>query len=96
MPWKKVTLSPADISAGRAMLLQETFSKRWMELGAPSRAVMYGNKDTIRDGHQFYFSPAAVEIAGPLLTLHEAVECPAPTQGSFVVLVKNSTGPGPD
>jgi hypothetical protein len=96
MSWKKVTLTSADISAGRAMALQEAFSKCWMALGAPSKAVMYGNRDVIREGYQFFFSPAAFEIAATLLKAFEAVDCPAPAPETFVVLVKNSTGPEPD
>jgi hypothetical protein len=95
MSWKKVTLTSADISAGRERALQEEFGKRWMALGAPSKAVMYGNRDVIREGHQFFFSPAAFEIAAPLLKAYEVVDCPVPASETFVVLVKNSTGPGP-
>ena len=53
---------------------------------------MYVNLDTAVEGFHFFFSPAAVVIAEPLLDSYSPVDCSEPVPGSFVVLVQNSTG----
>jgi hypothetical protein len=92
MSWKKVTLSGHDIGAGAEHRLQEDFATRLIAAGAPHDAVVYGNLDTAVEGFHFFFSPAAVVIAGPLLDSYSPVDCSEPVPGSFVVLVRNSTG----
>jgi hypothetical protein len=91
MSWKKVTLNADDIAAGVDNRLQEAFAARFIAVGAPHDAVMYGNLDTAAEGYHFFFSPAAVAIAGPLLDSYASVDCPEPAPGTFAVLVRNAT-----
>jgi hypothetical protein len=74
MTWKKVTVS----NGLKVDSLQGGFVKRWQAAGAPNDAAVYVNKDAPGDGFQFFFSPRAVLIAGPLLEAYEATNCAEP------------------
>ena len=95
MSWKKVTLSDHDISAGRDIALEDAFSAIFKAAGAPHGAAMYGNFDTISEGHHFFFSPAAMNIASQILGSYAAKDCYEPDIGILVPLVDNSTDEEP-
>jgi hypothetical protein len=94
MSWRKVTLNSNDIAAGADNRLHEAFTARFIAVGAPHNALMYANLDTAAEGYHFFFSPAAVAIAGPLLNSYAPIDCPEPAPGTFAVLVRNATTGG--
>jgi hypothetical protein len=85
MPWNKVTLSHEDIAALKHMKLQEAFTQIVMVHGAPKSVGMFS--DPTIGMHEYYFSPGAVLIAGPLLAGYSGVECAAPKRSSVHLLV---------
>jgi hypothetical protein len=87
MPWNKVTLSSEDLATGKGLRLQRDFGRIWFALLAPSAAAVYDSKKLGKEGSHVYFTPHAVEIAGPLLKQYGAVECAPPNVSELDVLV---------
>src|ERR1700735_1331706 len=90
IPWKKVTLIAKDVTAGKNFQLQNEFTAIWMAAGAPSNAAMYGDMVLHDDLYRFYFTPAAVMLALPLLERFGAQDCPEPDVKQLAVHVRNS------
>jgi hypothetical protein len=91
MTWMCVSLSPADISAGLEMTLQEAFTKVWIAAGTPPDAIMYATRSARNS--RCYFTPAAVNLAQSLLATFGAVDCPEPDVHKLNVLVRNEGAP---
>jgi len=87
MTWMCVYLSPADISAGGDMILQEAFEKVWIAAGVPPNAIMYATQSARNS--RCYFTPAAVNLTRALLLTFGAVDCPEPNVHKLTVLVRN-------
>jgi len=83
MAWYKVTLSPADISEGRQVQMEDAFYAVFVKAEAPKEAGvgMFSLKDDRQ--YVFYLSPGAAQLAMPLIDTYSGVPCEAP-QGSEV------------
>jgi hypothetical protein len=88
MPWYKVTLSHEDIAVRRGITLQESFADLFVAYGAPKGAAMFSNP-TIGI-HEYYFSPAAAELAEVLIAGYSGVPCDAPTRKEVHILVSHA------
>ncbi|HLJ30496.1 MAG TPA: hypothetical protein VKY85_27580 [Candidatus Angelobacter sp.] len=93
MPWYKVTFSPADVSAGKPLTLQDEFTVLLLANGSPQYAAIFmkarsigddltATDDSISDddfsGAIIFFSPVAAQIAGGLVARYGGVECERP------------------
>jgi hypothetical protein len=78
--WYMITLSSADISAGKPKQLQEAFDYIFCATGAQRGAAMFDVLDDSRRLGDFYFSPDALRIGRPLLAAFGGGECSAPTR----------------
>lgn len=88
MPWYKVTLSKADIRAGKIGSLQDGFEALFIALGGPGNAGMFGGLEL--GGHKYYFSPGAARIAGALIARYAGVECVPPKRSEVAILVADA------
>jgi hypothetical protein len=85
MTWMCVSLP--DNPAIRETILQEAFTKVWIAAGLPPDAIMYRTQS----GHdsQYFFTPAAVGLARPILLEFDAVDCAEPDVDELIALVRN-------
>ena len=91
MPWKLVMIDVGDEDANlKGLRLQDAFAAIFLNVGAPRGAVMLGGLDIHDKKYRYYFSPAAVRIADPLLASYSAQDCPAPPQKLLPFLVGNA------
>jgi hypothetical protein len=89
MTWMCVTL-PDDTAIQEANF-QDTFWMVWNAAGAPPEAIMYRTESSINS--QYFFTPAAVSIARPLLLKFGGKDCPEPNIGELIIMVKNEGAP---
>lgn len=82
MLWKQITVMDASVVAQ----LQNAFTERFVEAGAPPDAVMCLNKKPIRDGYHLFFSPAAASLASTILASYSLTDCVAPDPEDVIVL----------
>lgn len=89
MNWKRITLTPDDISAGRHFQMQQAFSDRFIPLAIGRRAaVLLQREDSNRTGaYVYYLSPDAAEISEPILLAYRAEDCAAPKKEEVRLLV---------
>jgi hypothetical protein len=73
--WFKVTLPAAECGTG-GKALQNDFETLFTINGAPKDAALFGSKDV--EHCFFYFSPAAVKIAGGLIQHFGGLPSPPP------------------
>jgi hypothetical protein len=85
MPWYKVTMSDDDIRADRHTQMMFGFADIHTGSGSPRDAAIFGSADLGQE-HLFYFSPAAVKIAGSLLAGLSAAETEAPRRSEVALL----------
>lgn len=87
MKWYKVAMSPEDVAAYKGKGLQDAFAELFVDIGGPPDAGMFGSLEVTGD---YFFSPGAVRIAGPLIEGFAGFECPAPTRSEVAILVAHS------
>jgi hypothetical protein len=68
-------------------VVQDDFKEIWLAAGSPSDALLLGGFDGINGTIDFYFNPAAAEIATDLIARYGAVKCPQPDRASLAPLV---------
>jgi hypothetical protein len=90
MVWRKVALAPAEVAAGKHVRLQDEFAAIFMALGGPRDAGMFGS--LAADASDYFFSPGAVRIAGPMIDRYAGAECPAPRLSEVALLVVSNGG----
>jgi hypothetical protein len=88
MTWYKVTLSPADISAGKPDELVDEFRLLFGSLGNPHGAGLFDGNGMHM--YEYYFSPGAARIAMSIINRYRGVECAAPLRSSVGESVVNS------
>jgi hypothetical protein len=92
MTWYKVTLSSADISAGRQVEMEDAFYGLFVKSESPKEAGV-GMFSLIDDTqYVFYFSPGAAQLAMPLINAYGGVPCEAPRRSDVRVLWAHSEG----
>jgi hypothetical protein len=67
-------------------VIQDEFEKIWFAIGGPKDAALFGLRDIGNKVTEFYFNPAAAQIA-PHLVATYAQECPDQNIRSLVLLV---------
>jgi hypothetical protein len=72
MPWYKISLSGDDIALGKGIRLQEAFGALHFAHGSPKDAALFASGIEPRI---YYFPPGAIEIAQPILSGYEVIEC---------------------
>ena len=87
MSWFKVEMSKQDVAAGKAINLQEEFTKVFDRSGAPTKAGMFNSLDV--KTNEYFFSPGAVEIAKPLIERFGGRSCDAPKKSTLASIVTN-------
>jgi hypothetical protein len=89
MSWYKVSMTPDEVIAGKALKLQTEFTALFMTTGANTEAAMFCN----RGGREnvYYFTPEAYRIAPVLIARYGGTECPTPPGSSLCVLVANGS-----
>lgn len=80
MNWYKVTFSNQDVADRKHMALQNAFINILMTSGRPRGAGMY--QSTEFGVSEYFFSPAAAQIALPTILSYAGVECAAPMRSS--------------
>jgi hypothetical protein len=92
MTWYKVTLSPADITEGRQVQMEDAFYALFVKAEAPKEdgVGMFSLKDDTQ--YVFYFSPGAAQLAMPLIDAYGGVPCEAPQRSEVRVLWAHSEG----
>jgi hypothetical protein len=87
MNWLSVTLSSAEVAAGKHADLQNFFETLFMRAGTPANAAMFENSPTY-ENYIYYFSPGAMAFCGsPLKLLYGAADCnPPPRVGTSLVV----------
>lgn len=92
MSWYKITLSSADISDGRQGEMQEAFYDLFVKCGSPRGVGMFSLIDVMQ--YVFYLSPAAAQLAMPLITIYNGVPCEAPKESEVRKLYWDSAVSG--
>jgi hypothetical protein len=85
MGWRKVSLSIQDVASGKGIQLQVAFEAVFIGLGAPKDAGMFGGLTL--GTNDYFFSPGAVNIAGPIVEGYGGIECKAPKLSELAILV---------
>jgi hypothetical protein len=83
MPWSKITLTPEEVSGGKAKKLHEQFWELFEANGEPLAAAVFWD----RSHNVYYFSPGACRIAQGLLADYSASSCPIPFPRSIELLI---------
>lgn len=88
--WYKVTLSSTDVAEGRQVQMEDACYALFVKAEAPKEAGvgMFSLKDETR--YVFYFSPAAAEIAMPVIDHYGGVPCPPPKSSEVGILWSHS------
>jgi hypothetical protein len=87
--WYKVSLSEADISAGKGHALQNAFAALLAAKSAPADAAMFEKVDN-RPPYVCFFTPGAFRIAEFLLRSYGAIPCEKPIGHQVVLLAGHS------
>ena len=77
MGWMCITLSSADLDAGRDKQIFDAFDAAFTKAGAPETTAMFERQPT-PDECVYYFSPGAADIFSESLAPFGAKECEAP------------------
>jgi len=88
MGWYKVTMTPAEVVSGRAILLQDALADLFIRFAGPRDAAMFSSSDVMKN--EYFFSPGAVRIAAPIIAAYAGVACEAPKRSELHMLVVNA------
>jgi hypothetical protein len=83
MHWQRVVLSDYDIANNKLMQLQDGFAAAHVDAGFLRGAAMFAD---LADDEVYYFSPRAVEIAGPLIAKYGGENCDAPRSSKVALM----------
>ena len=83
MSWYKVILTEEQVATGEHRNLQNQFSQLYADSGSPKGVVLLADRWEFgaqgRCGiYPLYFSPAAVQYCGPLITNYSGESCEVP------------------
>jgi hypothetical protein len=92
MPWKVVTMSAEDTKNLKHVHLQNAFGALFIATWANDPAVakrcaMFKQQKTRGGVFRFYFSPAAAEVAAPLLAAYSAEDVERPSKSELSLWV---------
>ena len=88
MTWHKVVFTSEEVARGRALELQNLFMDLFMRNRAPADAGMFGARAVMKN--EYFFSPGAMLIAGPIVMGYAAVECDPPKRSEVALLVSHA------
>jgi hypothetical protein len=92
MSWKKIVLDREQIREGIGDHIQEAFVYRVADAGWPEDAILYGSQNVGEGGQVYYFPPSAAKAAPELLSVYDAIDCPAPDLSQLKPLVVRTPG----
>ncbi len=91
--WYKVTMAHSEAGMfGRGKKLQDAFAILFVVTKAPHNAAMFGRRASDFETYDYFFSPDAASIAGPLLESYSAVKCSRPAYDDYISLLVGHSG----
>ncbi len=86
--WYKVhfTFSEAGVRA-KAIRLQNDYSRIFVKNRGPNDALVFTDREHNREHYDYYFSPGAMRIAGPLVLASGGVPCERPDRSQVTLAV---------